>query len=68
MPKKSFGWLWCEKLKKDAPGIDYNASMIARLTVADPWKDEGYHLITPIELWLCQLKQCSGNIIEAWTT
>jgi DNA-binding transcriptional regulator YiaG len=65
--EKVFRLVVCEQLKKDAPGVDYNGSMIADLAVFDPWKsDEGFQ-VPPVGLWLCRLKeQCSGNIIDAW--
>ncbi len=58
--------LVCEELRKDAPGIEYNASMIANLKIRDPWKSEPTYDLPPIVLRLIQLKEQSGPIIETW--
>ena len=56
----------CEELHKDAPGVEYNAAMIAQMQVYDPWGEAGYEL-PPIILRLIKLKeQSSGSIIETW--
>jgi hypothetical protein len=57
----------CEKFKTDAPGVDYNARMIANLQVIDPWKANAAYEMPVVDLWYGPLKdQCSGKIIEAW--
>jgi transcriptional regulator with XRE-family HTH domain len=57
----------CEKLKIEAPGVDYNARMIANLQVIDPWKANADYEVPAVDLWYGPLKdQCSGKIIEAW--
>ncbi len=48
--------LVCEELKNEAPGINYDASMIAHLRVIDPWCVNPDYEIPAIELWY----------IEAW--
>jgi DNA-binding transcriptional regulator YiaG len=56
--------LVCEKLQKQAPGIEYNASMIADLRVPgrlDPTSEPPC-----VQLWLIHLKEESGAIIDAW--
>ena len=59
--------LVCEELRKDAPGIEYNASLIAHLKVRDPWRTDPTHQVPSVELWLLPLKdQRSGTITEAW--
>ena len=65
--EKVFRLLVCETLAKDAPGIEYHASMIANLRVMDPCRisDQDYE-VPPIELELVRLKERSGTIIEAW--
>ncbi len=65
--EKVFRLLACETLAKDAPGIEYHASMIAYLKVLDPCRmsDQDYE-VPPIELELVRLKELSGTIIEAW--
>jgi hypothetical protein len=57
----------CEELKKDAPGINYNGSLIAHLAVCDPLMIEKDYEVPHVELWLVRFReQCSGDIIEAW--
>jgi DNA-binding transcriptional regulator YiaG len=58
--------LVCEEVRKNAPGIEYNALKIVNLRVRDPWKINPDHQINPVELWLVALKQPTGMIIEAW--
>lgn len=58
--------LVCEELRECAPGIEYNASMIANLKVRDPWRTDPNYETPPVELWLLPLKERSGTIIEAW--
>jgi DNA-binding transcriptional regulator YiaG len=65
--EKVFRLVVCEQLKTEAPGIDYNASMIAHLTVHDPWRVDTNYQVPAVELSLVQLKElCSGSITEAW--
>jgi DNA-binding transcriptional regulator YiaG len=58
--------LVCEEVRENAPGIEYNASMIANLKVRDPWRADPNYEIPPVELWLLPLKEISGTIIKAW--
>jgi DNA-binding transcriptional regulator YiaG len=58
--------LVCEGLRENAPGIEYNASMIADLKVRDPWRTDPNYEVPPVELWLLPLKERTGTIIEAW--
>jgi DNA-binding transcriptional regulator YiaG len=61
--------LVCEDLYRNAPGIQYNASMIAHLNVRDPWRVNPNYEVPPVQLELVSLKeQCSGAINEAWTS
>jgi DNA-binding transcriptional regulator YiaG len=60
---KVFRLLVCEELKKDAPGVEYNAAMLANLMV----KSDPDHEVPPVVLRLIRLKeQASGSIIETW--
>jgi DNA-binding transcriptional regulator YiaG len=43
--------LVCEELKKEAPGIQYDAGMIANLRVLDPWRANAAYELPAIELW-----------------
>jgi hypothetical protein len=58
--------LICEDLRKDAQGVDYNASMIAHLKVIDPWKAESAFEVPTIHLNLIKMKEQSGSVIETW--
>src|SRR5262249_25651140 len=61
--------LVCEDLYRSAPGVEYNASMIAHLNVRDPWRADPTYEVPPVHLELVRLKeQCTGAINEAWTT
>jgi transcriptional regulator with XRE-family HTH domain len=55
----------CEQLKKEAPGVEYDASMIANLKVADPWKIDPDYEVPAVCLKLINLK-AAGTIIETW--
>lgn len=59
--------LVCEGLRRDAPGIEYNASKILDLRIRDPWKINSDHEYPAVELELMSMKQSPGLIIEAWS-
>ena len=54
----------CETLKEKAPGMDYNAAMLAGMKVQDPWKSDNYE-VPYIELALIHIRH-AGAVIEAW--
>ena len=56
----------CEELTQNAPGIQYNAASITRLSISDPWRADTNYEVPPIELWFLPLVEQSGDIIEAW--
>ena len=58
--------LICETLKEEAPGIEYNAALIANLRVLDPWRADPNYVVPPVVLGLVRIKQQSGPVIEAW--
>lgn len=59
----------CEYLKEQAPGMDYNAAMIANIKVSAPWKASDPNYQVPyVELGLVRLKKDSAAVIEAWDT
>jgi DNA-binding transcriptional regulator YiaG len=58
--------LVCEELTKEAPGVSYSASQIARMKVLDPWRVDPSYELSPIELCLIHMKEPSGFVIEAW--
>lgn len=58
--------LICEELRNDAPGVEYDASMIANLKVLDPWRSQEDYEVPYLGLTLINLKEQSGLIIEAW--
>lgn len=64
--EKVFRLLVCEELSKEAPGVSYNAAMIANLIVLDPTR-VGKEIDPPyIEAQLRDIKEASGLITEAW--
>ncbi|TLG75165.1 hypothetical protein [Methylocystis sp. B8] len=58
----------CEELKEQAPGVTYNAAMLASLEITDPWRDDPNYEAPPIEFIFGRLKEQSGKIVEAWDT
>jgi DNA-binding transcriptional regulator YiaG len=58
--------LVCEELKSEAPGVEYNGSMIAHLNVKDPWRTDPDYVVPNVVLTLIQMKEQSGSIIETW--
>lgn len=56
----------CETLKGDAPGIEYNASVIANLVVSDPWTADSAYTVPAIELVYTKIRQQAGPVIDAW--
>lgn len=58
--------LVCEELKSEAPGVEYNGSMIAHLNVKDPWRGDENYVVPSVVLTLVQLKEQSGSITETW--
>jgi len=64
--EKLFRLLVCERLQKQAPGIEYKASMIPNLKVIDPWRLDASRELPQVVLCLIHLKEESGSIIDAW--
>ena len=64
--EKMFRLFVCETLKEKAPGIAYNGKLIANLKVVDPWRSNPEFEGPVICLNLIELKEQSGEIIEAW--
>lgn len=58
--------LVCEELKSEAPGIEYDGSMIAHLNVKDPWREDPDFVVPYVILRLIRMKEQSGSIIETW--
>jgi DNA-binding transcriptional regulator YiaG len=58
--------LICEMLKDEAPGIEYNGSMIANLKVVDPWRANPAYEMPAIVLEFVKIRQQAGPVIEAW--
>lgn len=56
----------CEKLKAEAPGVEYKGEMIALLNVKDPWKTDAHFEVPPIPFAMTRMKEQSGAIIDAW--
>jgi DNA-binding transcriptional regulator YiaG len=58
----------CEQLKEDAPGVSYNASVLANLEIVDPWRSDPNYQLPAIGLVYGHLKEQSGTVVEAWDT
>ena len=59
--------LVCEGLRNEAPGVEYNGSMIADLVVIDPWRaDPNYQVPAVVMRLLCVRQQGSAVIFKAW--
>lgn len=57
----------CEELSKEAPGVNYNGSMIADLRVLDPWIMQKDYDVPYINLSFGPMKeQCSGSVDEVY--
>lgn len=54
--------LVCEELKKEAPGIEYNGSLLANLKVRDPFRADPNYELPPIVLRLIKLKEVSAGL------
>jgi DNA-binding transcriptional regulator YiaG len=63
--EKLFRLLACETLKERAPGVEYDGSMIADLSVYDAWMADPTYELPAIELSLVKLKE-RGSIRSAW--
>ena len=46
----------CEQLKEQAPGVTYNASILADLEISDPWRSDPDYKLPPIELIFGRVK------------
>ena len=64
--EKVFRLLVCSELNENAPGIEYNGSMISYLNVMDPWRAQPDYEVPYIEFRLIHIKEASGSIIEGW--
>lgn len=58
----------CSALAKKAPGIRYDAAMLADLVIADPWIAEPAFTVSALEFEMVRLKEVSGAIVDAWDT
>jgi DNA-binding transcriptional regulator YiaG len=56
----------CEKLKKEAPGIAYDASMLVDMNdIEDPWTNGLAHEIPPVVLVYMPMK-IDNSVIDVW--
>ena len=56
----------CEALTGAAPGISYNAGMIAHLMVQDPWLTNSEFEVPCMHLEYTRMKERSGNVAEVY--
>jgi DNA-binding transcriptional regulator YiaG len=64
--EKTLRLVVCEELRKEAPGVTYDASMIANLHVLDPWRIDAEYELPYLHLELVRVKEQSGTVIDAW--
>ena len=64
--EKTLRLLVCEELKASAPGIKYDASMIAHMRVLDPWlTNKGYE--TPyLDIYRATAIREPGNVVDVY--
>jgi DNA-binding transcriptional regulator YiaG len=63
--EKTLRLLVCERLKDEAPGVDYRASKISELKVNDPWKVDQDFEVPFIEFHFIKLRT-DGELVNAW--
>lgn len=56
----------CEELKSRAPGIEYKAGDIARLTIVDPWMTETNYEVPPVILDRVRMRTEDRKIARAY--
>jgi transcriptional regulator with XRE-family HTH domain len=56
----------CEALTGAAPGVSYNAGMIAGLKLVDPWLADSKYEVPYIHLEYTRMKEQSGNVAEVY--
>jgi hypothetical protein len=64
--EKVFRLVVCEALHKDAPGVDYQASMIANLRVIDPWRADPAFVMPPLVFDCVKVRDDDRRLIDAW--
>ena len=57
----------CSKLKDRAPGVNYDAEMIAYLKQVDPWRANPDYELPAIVLELVRVKQPKGFVDDNWS-
>jgi len=55
----------CEDLKDEAPGVEYDASMIAHLNQIDPWRTEPNYQVPAMEFHLAKVRE-DKCLRDAW--
>jgi len=58
--------VFCARLSKEAPGVEYTDGAIAHLKVYDPWLTHQAFEVPHIEFRLVRMKEPSGSISDVW--
>jgi DNA-binding transcriptional regulator YiaG len=66
--EKMFRLVVCEEMQERAPGVEYNARMIANLRVIDPWIVDPNYEVPAIGFQMIGMKELSGSIIQTWNS
>ena len=64
--EKVFRLQVCEALYREASGVAYDGSMIARLRVLDPWMADPNFALPPMRFHLVKMKEQSGAVIDVY--
>ena len=64
--EKVFRLVVCEELAEAAPGVDYQAAMIARLVVYDPWREDASFVVPPLVFERVKVRRGDRRLVETW--
>ncbi len=59
--------LVCDELNKEAVGVGYGESMIAKLRVVDPWITNKNYVVPAVTFDLVKMKEQSGPVVDAYS-
>lgn len=58
--------LVCDDLHKEAVGVFYDGSMIAKLRVIDPWITNKNYVVPAVTFDLVKIRELSGSVVDAY--
>jgi len=65
--EKTFRLLVCEILKTEAPGVQYDASLIAHMRVLDPWIVDKEFEVPYLDLRRIEVMKETGRLLDVYT-